>query len=145
MYARVLRHRIRAKNVHLQGELTLLGGTGLSVMKNCNGITEFCNRQQKQSSAIQAPFVEKRWAKPDLNRRPLARKGTEIALEDQNELLERFRDLSASRFAKKQTHSLRESLLHQRTAQSFKNPAEIALPALQKPKKGKRVDCFLNF
>jgi hypothetical protein len=35
---------------------------------------------------------DEKWAEPDLNRRPLVRKAPELAFEDQNELLERFKD-----------------------------------------------------
>ena len=53
---------------------TLLEGSALSVTENCNGVTEFCNGQKNQKSPNQAAFAELKWAEPDLNRRPLARK-----------------------------------------------------------------------
>ncbi len=72
-YARVLRCRIRAKTTQINS-LTLLQSSGLSGSQNCNAVTEFRNGQHNQVSAFQAPIVERRWAEPDLNRRPLARK-----------------------------------------------------------------------
>ena len=44
-YARVFRHRIKAKTAQLHSELALLdGSTGIT--ENCNGVTEFCNGNQ---------------------------------------------------------------------------------------------------
>ncbi len=88
-YARVLCHRIRAKTAQRHKGLDLFSGSGA---RNCNGVTEFRNGQQNQISTIQAPIVKLEWAEPDLNRRPLARKASELSFEDQNELLIRFKD-----------------------------------------------------
>ena len=73
-YSRVLRYRIKAKSAEIRDALTALEGAGLNVKENCNGVTEFCNGQQNKLSPNQAAFGESRWAEPDLNRRPLARK-----------------------------------------------------------------------
>ena len=73
-YSRVLRHRIKAKSAELRDELALLAGSGLNITENCNGVTEFSNGQQTQISPNQAAFENLKWAEPDLNRRPLARK-----------------------------------------------------------------------
>ena len=72
-YARVLRHRIKAKTTQLRSDLALLDGS-LGVTENCNGVTEFCSGQRIQKASEQADFKIGRWAEPDLNRRPLARK-----------------------------------------------------------------------
>ena len=73
-YRRVLRHRIKAKTHELQDELALLEVSGLSITKNCNGVTEFSNGMKNQISPNRFDFGILRWAEPDLNRRPLARK-----------------------------------------------------------------------
>ena len=73
-YRRVLRHRVKAKTAILRNQLSLLEGSEPSITVNCNGVTEFSNCQQNQISTIQAPNVNRWWAEPDLNRRPLARK-----------------------------------------------------------------------
>ena len=73
-YRRVLRHRIKAKTAQMQDGLTVLEASGLSVTKNCNSVTEFCNGQQNQINPNHAAFGNRKWAEPDLNRRPLARK-----------------------------------------------------------------------
>ena len=52
-YARVLRHRIRAKSAQLRSELVLLNGS-FGVTENCNGVTEFSNGQQDQQNLNQA-------------------------------------------------------------------------------------------
>jgi hypothetical protein len=72
-YARVLRCRIRAKTTQIYN-LTLLQSSGFSAKESCNGVTEFSNGQQNQISANQALFVNLKWAEPDSDRRPLARK-----------------------------------------------------------------------
>ena len=71
-YSRVLRCRIKTKSTHMREALFLLQGTALNITENCNSVTEFSNGQQNQISPNKAAFVEKRWAEPDLNRRPLA-------------------------------------------------------------------------
>ena len=43
----------------------------LNITENCNNLTEF---SKVQPSSNQAASAEIRWAEPDLNRRPLARK-----------------------------------------------------------------------
>ena len=58
-YARVLRHRIKAKTVQMRGELTLLSGASLNVTGNCNGVTEFCNGQQNKQGLNYVAFKEK--------------------------------------------------------------------------------------
>ena len=73
-YSRVLRHRIKAKTSQMRDEFVLLESAGISVTENCNGVTEFCNGQQNQKSPNQAVLGNLKWAEPDLNRRPLARK-----------------------------------------------------------------------
>jgi hypothetical protein len=55
-YARVLRHRIKAKTVQMHDELSLLAGAGLNVTENCNGVTKFCNGQQNQQGLNQVDF-----------------------------------------------------------------------------------------
>jgi hypothetical protein len=62
-YSRVLHHRIKVKQV----TKTVCSSC---VIENCN-VTEFSNNQ---ICANQAHFVNQKWAEPDLNRRPLARK-----------------------------------------------------------------------
>ena len=69
-YGRVIRHRIKVKQAQMRQQSTVLDDSSATV-------TEFCNAAdlgQYQISAIQAPTVKLRWAEPDLNRRPLARK-----------------------------------------------------------------------
>jgi hypothetical protein len=73
-YRRVLRHRVRSKVQELREEIALLEKCGLRVIENCNDVTEICNGHKNQQSLNQAGFAERRWAGPDLNRRPLARK-----------------------------------------------------------------------
>ncbi len=48
----------------MQHEIINLDGSGLTA-------TDY---SQNQISAVQAPIVKLKWAEPDLNRRPLARK-----------------------------------------------------------------------
>ena len=57
-YARVLRHRIKAKTVQMNNELSLLAGADVNVTKNCNGVTEFCNGQQNQQGLNHLAFGE---------------------------------------------------------------------------------------
>ena len=71
-YSRVLRHRIKAKKAGLLKQLASLDNSILNVTENCNNVTEFSNGQQNQQSLNQAAFAEKKWAEPELNRRPLA-------------------------------------------------------------------------
>ena len=73
-YARVLRHRIKAKNARLRSELTLLDMSGPNGTENCNGVTEFCNVDENEKTLKQAHFGIGWWAEPDSDRRPLARK-----------------------------------------------------------------------
>ena len=89
-YTRVLRHRIKAKTAQMRDELSLLEGSGLNVTENCNGVTEFCNGQQNQQSLNQVALVKRRWAEPDLNRRPLARKANVLTKLDDRPLHLRF-------------------------------------------------------
>jgi hypothetical protein len=58
-YARVLRHRIKAKSAQLRSELALLDMSGPSVTENCNGVTEFCNGQHNQQSSNQAALSKR--------------------------------------------------------------------------------------
>ena len=85
-YSRVLRHRIKTKKAELLKQLASLDNSGLNVTENCNGVTEFSNGQQKQQSLNQAAFAELRWAEPDLNRRPLARKANVLTKLDDRPL-----------------------------------------------------------
>ena len=55
-YARVLRHRLKAKTFQMSDELSLLNRFSLSVTKNYNGVTEFCNGQQNQQGLNQVAF-----------------------------------------------------------------------------------------
>ena len=89
-YRRVLRHRVNLKIQGLHEEMELLQKCGFSVTENCNGVTEFCNGQQNQKSSNQAAFVEREWAEPDLNRRPLARKANVLTKLDDRPLHLRF-------------------------------------------------------
>ena len=57
-YARVLRHRIKAKTTQLRSELSLLDRSGPNVTENCNGVTEFCNGQQNKQGLNQVAFGE---------------------------------------------------------------------------------------
>ena len=59
-YARVLRHRIKAKTDQLHSELSLLDRSGLRTTENCNTVTEFCNGQQNQQGLNQVPFIEQK-------------------------------------------------------------------------------------
>ena len=86
-YSRVLRHRIKAKKAELIKQLAFLDDSGLSVTENCNSVTKFCNSQQNQTSPNQADFVNREWAEPDLNRRPLARKANVLTKLDDRPLL----------------------------------------------------------
>jgi hypothetical protein len=52
----------------------LLQKFGLDFTETCNGVTEFFNGQQNQQSLDQVAFVNQKWAEPDSDRRPLARK-----------------------------------------------------------------------
>ena len=84
-YARVLKHRIKDKARVLNEELTLLNAAGfLNITENRNGVTEFSNGQR---SSNQAGFAEMRWAGPDLNRRPLARKANVLTKLDDRPIL----------------------------------------------------------
>ena len=82
-YRRVLRHRVNLKIQGLHEEMELLQKCGFSV-------TEFCNGQQNQKSSNQAAFVEREWAEPDLNQRPLARKANVLTKLDDRPLHLRF-------------------------------------------------------
>ena len=53
-------------------------------------ITQFSHIKTENTVDSKGTIIGK-WAGPELNRRPLARKAP-LALEDQNQLLERFRD-----------------------------------------------------
>ena len=54
-------------------------------------ITQFsCNKTENTVDSKGA--IGGKWAKPELNRRPLARKSTVLPFEDQEEMLGRFRD-----------------------------------------------------
>ena len=69
-YGRVLRHRIKVKHAQMHQQSTALDESGLTVTEFCN-VTDFSNNQ---INSIQAPIAKIKWAEPDLNRRPLARK-----------------------------------------------------------------------
>ena len=71
-YRRALRHRIKSKVETIKSEIALLEAHGVSVIENCNGVTEFCNGQQNQQNPNQAALINRRWAEPDSDRRPLA-------------------------------------------------------------------------
>jgi len=75
---------------------------GVSVTENCNGVTEFCNGEQ---SLNQAPFAERRWAEPDLNRRPLARKASSNESIRAADWLE-FKDWVYKKYAKSYAHTI---------------------------------------
>ena len=57
-YARVLRHRLKAKTFQMSDELSLLNRFSLSVTKNYNGVTEFCNGQQNKQGLNHVVFGE---------------------------------------------------------------------------------------
>ncbi len=71
-YRRILRFRIKSKVQKIKSEIAFLESHGLSVIENCNGVTEFCNGQQNQQSLNQAALINRKWAEPDSDRRPLA-------------------------------------------------------------------------
>ena len=71
-YRRALRHRIKSKVETIKSEIALLEAHGVSVTENCNGVTEFCNGQQNKQSLNQAALINRKWAEPDSDRRPLA-------------------------------------------------------------------------
>ena len=54
-------------------------------------VTQFSSVNSMNSCDSASKSIEW-WAEPDLNRRPLARKAPVLNLEDENKLLERFRD-----------------------------------------------------
>ena len=56
----------------IRSVVALLEAHGVSVTENCNGVTEFCNGQQNQKSLNQAALINRKWAEPDSDRRPLA-------------------------------------------------------------------------
>ena len=64
-YSRVMRHRIKTKAEEFRAQIALLqgfgvlGGNGLSVTENCNGVTEFSNGQQNQKGLNQVAFGER--------------------------------------------------------------------------------------
>jgi hypothetical protein len=62
-YRRVLRHRVNSKAQRIRQEIALLERCGFSVTENCNGVTEFCNGQQRSDQAV---LPERWWAGPDL-------------------------------------------------------------------------------
>ena len=83
-YRRILRFRIKSKIQKIKSEIALLEAHGVSVTENCNGVTEFCNGQQNKQSLNQAALINRRWAEPDSDRRPLACKANVLTkLDDQ--------------------------------------------------------------
>ena len=74
-YAYVLKHRIKTKLQTMQVELTLLNDCrNLYITKNCNISPKLTEFRKTDLSLNQADFGNQKWAEPDLNRRPLARK-----------------------------------------------------------------------
>jgi hypothetical protein len=72
-YSYVIKHRLKGKIRSLQEELALLGNAGF-LTENSRNLTEFSKIYRINQGLNQAVFAERKWAEPDLNRRPLARK-----------------------------------------------------------------------
>ena len=74
-YVRVLRHRLKVKTAQIRDELSLLKSSGLNVMENCNGVTEFCNGNQSLNQSTSANQGLMWSLRRDLDPRPLPYQG----------------------------------------------------------------------